>query len=245
MDLIHCPYGGIIVIDGPDGVGKATTTALVLELLQERKPLGGCLVLTESFPDYGSFFGTQVRNYLSGDDAEDQVRVPVEIRSDPRCASLPYAADRYWAFATKIWPQLNAGNWYVFDRYIVSNLAHQGAKIKNPAERDRFLEKLSLLEHGFFGLPTPNLTVILSLPETIRQQRVASRRVREVLETGEKPSTDIHEQDDRYMASVAVEYRRLASRHGWSTVELVANGRELSPDEVAEKVYDVIVTKLA
>lgn len=158
--------GKIIAIDGPDGTGKATTTKLLLELLNSRKPFGNTEFLTASFPDYSGFFGKQVRHYLDGDTAHDLVLVPAEVRNDPLLASWPYAADRYTTYQSII-QKIEEGNWFILDRYVQSNMAHQGAKIVNLNDRDRFCEKVEMLEHGYLGLPRADITVVLLLREDI------------------------------------------------------------------------------
>ncbi|MEK7548332.1 MAG: hypothetical protein AAB499_00310 [Patescibacteria group bacterium] len=230
--------GKIIVIDGADGTGKATTTQLVLMLLQQRKPLGQAKVLTESFPNYREFHGRQVRAYLSGDEAEAAVWVPPEIRADPYCASLPYAADRYRTYINRMQPQLSLGNWYLLDRYSSSNMAHMGAKLTSVPERNRFIKRLGYLENSYFQLPKPDLVLILNLPEEIRVRRTEKRR-----DSTRAPADD-HEQNLSYMAKVAQEYRRLADKFGWTIVEGVEDGRELTKEEMADRIFQRVVCYL-
>lgn len=240
--------GGIVVIDGPDGTGKATTAKLVLELCQTRKPLGAVKFLSESFPNYADFYGRQIRAYLDGDAATLEQRVPAQIRQDPYCASLPYAADRYQTYKKVMKPQLDRGNWYILDRFISSNMAFQGAKITEPRAKEQFLRRLTELEHGYFNLPTPDLVIILTLLEPIRCQRTEGR-LRDHLQksdnlSGKISRHDLHEQDLTYMTQVAVEYKALARKLNWQIVDCVEGNRELTPEEVAEKVYQAILLKL-
>lgn len=226
--------GKIIVIDGADGTGKATATASVLKLLRDRKPLGEVAFLTESFPNYHDFYGRQVRAYLAGDEADGLVLVPPEIRVDPYCAALPFAADRYRTYIERMRSQLEKGSWYLLDRYYTSNMAHMATRLDSLTQRDQFINRLGKLEIGYFGLPKPSLVIVLDLPEEIRNARVRGRH-------GASPRTDIHEQNLHYMAKVAEEYRRLAGKFGWTVVEGVVDGRALTKKEIAERVYDAIV----
>jgi len=240
--------GGIIVIDGPDGTGKATTAKLVLELCQTRKPLGKVDFLSESFPNYADFFGRQIRAYLDGDQANPELRVPTEIRQDPLLASLPFAADRYQTYQRVMKPQLDQGNWYILDRFISSNMTFQGAKIADPTEKATFQHRLAQLEHGYFNLPKPELVIILSLSEPIRRRRTEQRLLEHLQQNGELTGKisrhDLHEQNLDYMAKVALEYTALAKKFGWQIVNCVEGIRELTPIEVAEKVYQVTLPTL-
>jgi dTMP kinase len=235
----------IIVVDGVDGTGKATATAKLLQLLNERHPLGEAEVLTTSFPRYDQYYGKLVDARLRGDDAPEAIRVPPEIRADPFCATLPYAADRYWTYWNEMLPRIMAGHWYLLDRFISSNMAHMAAMIPDEAGRSDYLTRLFQLEHGYFGLPKPDEVFILSLPEEIRQARTEKRR-QDALSSadnlsGQVRSTDIHEQNLAYMAEVAKVYDWLTVIYNWHKIDCVEFGHELTPDEIAEKIYALIV----
>ncbi len=235
--------GKIIVIDGPDGTGKKTTIEILIELLRTRLTFGDREIFTESFPNYEGYYGKQVDHYLKGDQAPKIVRVPEGIRNNPLLASWPYAADRYLTYRTRMKPNLEKGGIYILDRYVQSNLAHQGAKIPDNKDREVFCGKIVFLEHSVLGLPHADLTVILNLEESIRAARTEDRRAKEAGQTDQVKHTDIHEQNEAYMAEVAREYLRLANSYDWAIVNCNHGRYELTPEEVAEEVYTSIVTK--
>lgn len=241
-------HGKIIVIDGPDGTGKATVTKQVLTLLNERKPLGKREVLTQSFPNYAEHYGKLIRAYLDGDAAPELVRVPADIRLDPICASVNYSLDRYWTFKQTMAPNLSRGHWYLCDRYYTSNMGHQGSRMASLKKRLEFFDRLMWLESGYFQLPEPAAVIILHLPESIRAERTEKRR-ETVAQTGtlggKVGRTDIHEQDPEHMRRAADTYRQMANHFNWPLVSGVQNGRELSPEEMAETVYQKILSQLA
>lgn len=240
--MARTSYGKIVVIEGPDGCGKGTVSKLVLAKFNTDKPFGVTAVSC-SFPNYNDFFGKQVRAYLDGDAAHELIRVPADVRPDPLLASLPYAADRYKTFRDELYPVLKSGRWLILDRYEQSNTAHQGAKIEDLEERDEFQLRLEVLEHAYFQVPNANLVVLLDLPDEIRETRTSKRRAEEAGASHKVGHTDIHEQNKSYMAEVAHEYRRLAAKNDWPVVQGVEDGRELTPEEVADRAYNLIVER--
>jgi dTMP kinase len=238
--------GKIIVIDGPDGTGKATTCKLVAKLLEERKPFGDRRIRTVSFPQYDQYWGRLIRDYLDGDSAPMERRVPPEVRDDPMLASLLYAADRRVTCKATIEPGLVNGDIFVLDRYVASNSAHQGAKITDEGVSE-FLPLQARLEYEILGIPKADMTIILNLPEAIRIQRTEDRRQAAHQATdqprGQVSAVDIHEQNLPYMARVADIYRHLSIFAGNFLFECVRDGKELTPDEVAEGVYQMIVQR--
>lgn len=239
--------GRIIVIDGPDGTGKATVTENVLALFNDHKPLGDLDVLTQSFPRYESFYGKMVRAYLDGDEAPELVRVPNDYRLDPICASVPYALDRYRTYQEVMRPAMEQGHWFLCDRYYTSNMGHQGSRMDTLQERLDFFDRLMWLETGYCQLPEPAAIVILDLPEEVRQGRIERRRnVATTAGTlgGQVGKTDIHEQDSEHMRRAADVYRQMATHFHWPLVNGVQDNHELSESEMAEQVYAAILAQI-
>ncbi len=238
---------GIIVIDGSDGVGKETVVANVLTLLNERRPFGQNDVLPQSFPNYESFYGKLVKAYLKGDDAPELLRVPNNIRLDPICASVMYAMDRYRTYVEFMQPAMEAGHWFLCDRYYTSNMGHQGSRINTLDERREFWDRLMWLELKYCQLPEPRAMIILDLPDGVRQRRLNERREAAISSgetSGKVSTTDIHEQDPEHMRRAADVYRQMSAHFGWPVVNGVQNGQELSRDEMAELVYGEILQSL-
>ena len=108
--------GVLIVIEGSDGSGKGTQ----FNLLNERLKAAGYDVAVFDFPRYENESSYFVRQYLNGNFGP-----AAEI--SPFTASLFYALDRYEA-AKEIRAELAAGKVVLCNRYVGSNMAHQGAK---------------------------------------------------------------------------------------------------------------------
>src|ERR1700681_404064 len=118
--------GTFIVIEGADGSGKTTQ----FKLLAERLRAVGHEVEVFDFPRYDQPSSHFVRRYLNGDYG------PASEVS-PYSASMFFALDRYEA-APQIRKALEAGKVVLSNRYVGSNMAHQGAKFTSEAEQRGF-----------------------------------------------------------------------------------------------------------
>src|SRR5438309_125915 len=108
--------GIFIVLEGADGSGKATQ----FRLLAERLRAVGYDVAVFDFPRHDRPSSHFVRSYLNGEYG------PAKEVS-PYTASLFYALDRFEA-APAIRQALSEGKVVLSNRYVGSNMAHQGAK---------------------------------------------------------------------------------------------------------------------
>src|SRR5512141_950829 len=118
--------GMLIVIEGSDGSGKTTQ----VELLASRLRKAGHVVETASFPRYDEPSSYFVREYLAG-------HYGTAAHVNPYTASLFYALDRYQA-AISIRGAMEQGRIVLANRYVGSNMAHQGAKFPHADERRGF-----------------------------------------------------------------------------------------------------------
>src|ERR1700757_1363954 len=119
--------GKLIVLEGIDGSGKRTQLDLHTRSCSERNvPLSQI-----SFPRYEGFFGRLVARFLNGDFG------PLDA-VDAHFSALLYAGDRYEA-KPGIKANLTNGRMVLADRYVGSNLAHQGARVRSE-HRGEFID---------------------------------------------------------------------------------------------------------
>jgi dTMP kinase len=130
---------------------------------------------------------------------------------------------------------LNAGVNLVADRYVGSNMGHQGSKIADPEERAKFFAWNDDLEHGIFGLPRPDVNVVLHVPSKVAIELMSERASKHGL------ARDIHEADPRHLEQAEAAYLDLASRfETFRVVECVEEGRLLGPEEIHEKIWILV-----
>ena len=211
-------HGQFWVLEGADGVGKSTQVAL----LQKRLLTMGIQSQLLHFPHYdGIPWGTLIKEYLQGDVGGIEV--------DPHYAGILYAADR-GEQKDFIKQTLEAGTWVLADRYASSNLAHQGVKIKDPTKRLAYQQWLEKVEFTHFQVVRPTGTILLSASSKLRTNQLHHRNQK----------LDIHEKDSAYLDAVAQEYTHLASTHKWPVVEVSGDEALLPPEEIAEKIWQII-----
>lgn len=227
--------GKFIVIEGTDGSGKGTQFQKLVERLNARKvPLA-----TFDFPQYGKPSAYFVEKYLKGGYAatnQNKGLFSVSGTRDvgPYEASVFYAIDRYDVRAD-ILRALAEGKTVLANRFVASNMGHQGAKITKKAERLRYFKWIENFEFETLGIPRPDLNIILHVPAAIAQQLVAQKSERAYLEGAKK---DIHEKNLDYLKHAEQVYLEIAKLfpEQFTVVECIEGGRLLAVDQIAEKV---------
>jgi len=215
----------LIAIEGIDGSGKGTQA----KLLHQRMLDAGRTSQLISFPRYSeTHFGSTIGRFLNGEfGALDQV--------DPHLAATLYAADRFESIGM-LSSLLKKNDVVVADRYVASNVAHQGAK-KTGDERTRLQDWILKTEHDVFHLPRAQLVVHLDLPAETAQMLIARKSKRDYTDQ----VADLQEADRDYLDSVRQAYLELASREpDWATISLLDGERLKSIDEVGAEVWAVV-----
>ena len=143
--------GLFITLEGGDGSGKSTQSALLAQWLRS----AGRTVVLSREPG-GSDLGLELRHII------------LHRRGyiAPRAEALIYAADRAHNIATVVRPALESGAVVIQDRYIDSSVAYQGAgRVLDPAE------VRSLSEWATENL-WPDLTILLDLAVDVGRARL-------------------------------------------------------------------------
>jgi dTMP kinase len=181
------------VIEGLDGAGKRT---LADKLTAE---LGGS-VGRLAFPRYGvDVHADLVRDALHGrlGDLADSVHG----------MAMLFALDRRGA-AEDIRADLARHDVVLLDRYVASNAAYGAARLHQDA-RGRFVEWVREIEIDRFGLPVPDLQLLLRVSPELAATRSAHRE-----RTESDRARDDWESDGGLQARCAAVYDQLAE-DGW------------------------------
>lgn len=218
--------GKIIAIEGTDCSGKETQTNLLIKRLREE----GYQVQNFSFPNYNSPTGKIIGgDYLGKDYIGPSVFEEGPTNVDPKVASLYYAADRKYNIDKIVFLLENDYN-IILDRYIYSNMAHQGGKIEDEKERLSMYDFLEKLEFDLLELPRPDVTIFLHMPQEVSKK----------LKEGREESPDGHEKDEKHLEMAEKSYLELAQKYNFETIECSEDGEPKSIEEIGKQVYQKV-----
>ncbi len=150
----HARTGVFIALEGGEGGGKSTQSAMLCRWLEER----GHRVLPTREPG-----GTEVGARLRG-----IVLDPATGDLSPRTEALVYAADKAEHVDAVVLPALARGEVVVTDRYVDSTLAYQGAG------RDIDAAELEHVARWATADLRPHLTVLLDVDPVVGLGRAGS-----------------------------------------------------------------------
>lgn len=217
-----------VVIDGTDGSWKWTQTKLLVDRLRSE----WYNVEMADFPQYWKKSAWMVEEYLNWN-----LWTAEEVW--PYRASIFYAVDRYEA-APRIKKWLEEWKIVISNRYVSSNMWHQAGKIHNLEERDKFLDWLDDFEYWLFGIPRPDMNVLLYMPTEIWQQLVDKKWKREYTEK----KRDIHEANLQHLKDAAEAYKYVAKKYNRIIIDSAPNGKLKSIEEISNELRDVIMNKI-
>lgn len=191
----NSPNGRFFVIEGTDGSGKGTQFKVIAQKLRDN----GYQVELFDFPQYDQESSYFVRNYLNG-----MYGTAEEV--GPYTASLFYAIDRYQA-APKIKQALQQGKIVLANRFVASNLGHQGTKFNNSQDRRKYYLWLDKLEHDTMHIPRPTKNFVLKVPANIAQKLVDKKDARQYTDK----KRDLHEADINHLSKAVEVYDELCN----------------------------------
>ncbi|MBO4897727.1 MAG: thymidylate kinase [Clostridia bacterium] len=214
----------LIVFEGVDASGKATQSERVFEYLKTKYDTRKI-----SFPDYDSPSSALVKMYLAGEFGEK----PEDV--SPYAASAFYAVDRYASFKKDWGGFLADGGTLVADRYVTSNMIHQAAKIKDTAEKDKYLHWIYDFEYEKLALPKPDKVIFLDMPPHFARE-LMRERANKITGEAEK---DIHEKDAEYLRRAYENAVYVAEKFGWERI-ICAKDSVRSIEDITNEIIERI-----
>lgn len=220
--------GKLIVIEGTDCSGKETQSNLLVDALRNN----GIRIQKFSFPNYQSPTGKMVGGpYLGKESISKSYFEEGPSKVDPKVASLYYAADRKYNIYKITW-LLENGVHVLLDRYVYSNMAHQGGKIVDKEERDAMYQFLDTLEFSLLELPRPDIAIFLHMPLVYALQL---RNLREELDGNEK--------DIEHLKNAEKSYIELSKKYDFKCIEC-ADTDIKSIEAIHKEVYTYVEKEL-
>jgi len=207
--------GRFVVIEGIDGAGTTTQSALLATRLRK----SGVTVRTTREPSDGPI-GTLIRQVLTG-----RVVVPGGLAPGWATMALLFAADRMDHVESEIEPFIASGGVIISDRYDASSLAYQSV-VSGRSDTSAVDWIRSLNAHAL----RPDLTIVIDLPADVAAVRRESR--------GE--AAQLYEQHE-VQRSLAAFYTELPKHMPKDRISMV-NGQG-TVEEVAERVFSAYSSK--
>lgn len=215
--------GKLIVIEGTDCSGKETQTKKLVARLEKE----GNKVFAFTFPNYDSPTGKIIGGpYLGKASICDGWFEETAPYVDGLVSSCYYAADRRYNLPV-IEKHLEAGEWVIIDRYVESNMAHQGGKYPTREERMKIFKKLEMLEYEILELPRPDVVIFLYMPykyATILKQN-----------RGEKP--DQNESDAKHLQNAEATYLELSNLYHFTKIDCFDEAGIKNIANIHEEIY--------
>lgn len=221
--------GKLIVIEGTDCSGKETQSKLLLERLRK----DNIKVEKLSFPMYDTPTGKIIGGpYLGKESITSGWFDEGATNVNPKVASLYYAADRKYNI-DKVEELLNKGVNVILDRYVYSNMAHQGGKIVDTDERMNMYAWLDVLEFKLLELPRADIALFLHMP---LEATLELRKNRTELDQAEMDVDHLKKAENAYL--------ELSNIYKWIKIECANDNEILSISKINDKLYDVIKERL-
>ena len=217
--------GKFIVIEGTDCSGKETQSKLLVEKLNNM----GHKAIRLTFPNYDTPTGKIVGGPYLGKKEICECWFPEgAVNLDPKVASLYYAADRKYN-EKEINKYLEEDYFVICDRYVSSNMAHQGSKIKNDEERFHMYEWIDKLEFWLLGLPKPDKTIFLHVPYTYAAKLKKNRL-----------SLDEHEMCEEHLKNSEVSYIELSELYNWKHINCIKDDAIRSVEDINTEIIECL-----
>ena len=217
--------GKIIVIEGTDCSGKETQSKLLEKRLNEM----GKKCIRFDFPMYDTPTGKIVGGcYLGKEEIGKSLFPEGAVNVDPHVVSLYYAADRKYNM-NKIEEYLDKDYYVLLDRYVTSNLAHQGSKIKNKEERYEMYNWIDKLEYWLLKLPKPDKTIFLHVPYTYAVELKKNRE-----------SLDQHETNEEHLKNSEVAYIELSEMYNWKHINCIKDDKIRTIEDINEEILSCL-----
>ncbi len=217
----------LIIMEGLDGSGKSTQTALLEKYLEKR----GVKYKKIKLPDYESPSSTLVNMYLAGEFGKSADDV------NAYAAGAFYAVDRFASFNQKWKKDYEEGTLILADRYATSNSIYQMEKL-DKSEWDSYLKWSEDFEYVKIGIPKPDLVIYLDMPIEISQRLMTSRY------NGDEDKKDVHEADVEFLKKCRTSALFAAEKQGWKVISCAKDNEPLSIETIHSKVIDAIEKEL-
>lgn len=219
--------GKLIIIEGLDGCGKSTQTALLEKYFEDNSVKFKKIKL----PDYDSKSSTLVKMYLGGEFGKNADDV------NAYAAGAFYAVDRFASYKLDWGKDYENGALILADRYATSNSIYQMEKIDED-KWDEYLDWSADFEYNKIGIPRPDLVIFLDMPVDVSQKLMTSRY------NGDEGKKDVHEANVDFLNNCRKSALYTAKKQGWAVVPCSDGINPLPIKEIHNTILDFVKNEL-
>lgn len=188
-----------IAVEGLDGAGKSTQIELLTKYLESKNEKTKFVHFPRSNQ---GVFGELIAKFLRGEFGEVK-------NVHPQLVALLFAEDRK-AFAATINEWLRDGYFVLVDRYVLSNIAFQCAKLNSHEEKEYLRNWILDFEYQYNQIPKPQFSIYLDVPFSFVTSALEKRRANEDRDYLQGKD-DIHEKDTSLQQAVKKEYEAMVA----------------------------------
>lgn len=219
--------GKLIIIEGLDGCGKSTQTALLEKYFEDNSVNFKKIKL----PDYDSKSSTLVKMYLGGEFGKNADDV------NAYAAGAFYAVDRFASYKLDWGKDYENDTLILADRYATSNSIYQMEKIDED-KWDEYLDWSADFEYNKIGIPKPDLVIFLDMPVDVSQKLMTSRY------NGDEGKKDVHEANVDFLNNCRKSALYTAKKQGWAVVPCSDGVNPLPIEEIHNTILDFVKKEL-
>ena len=209
----------LIIIEGLDGCGKSTQTALLENYFNSENIKYKKIKL----PDYESPSSTLVKMYLGGEFGSNADSV------NAYAAGAFYAVDSFASYKLGWESDYKSGTLILADRYATSNSIYQMEKI-DKEKWDEYLEWSADFEYNKIGIPKPDAVIYLDMPVEISQKLMSERY------NGDESKKDVHEANTAFLNRCRQAALYAAEKQNWIVIPCSDGEKPLDIEEIHKNI---------
>lgn len=195
--------GKFITFEGPDGSGKTSVVARLIELLNDE----GVTEIVSTREPGGSVIAERIRKVILDVNHTEM---------DSRTEALLYAAARRQHLVERILPSLKEGKLVLCDRFVDSSLAYQGIA------RGIDIEKIWQINQFAIEGYMPVLTFLLDVPAEIGLERIYKARKQRQYDRLDQESLSFHQKTRQAFLDFAENSERIVVVDATQSIDDVA-----------------------
>lgn len=224
-------FESFLTVEGADGIGKSTQIKLLTEHV---KKFNKSVQLFDFPSKSGSPIGELIGSFLRGKHKE----------VTPEFLSLAFAIDRR-NLMTEITKSEESNTIGIADRFVLSNIAFQCAKLNSEQKRRRLTKLIEWVEYEVLDLPHPTLELVLIAPQHYFVEGLHMERSNSANREYSGGRADVHEMATGLQSKVNDFYASLEDGEHLKKFNIFGHtGQRKTAAELHSEIWDCVSSML-